>query len=125
MILRVRVIAAKLENLSSIPENHMVKERTDSHKCSSDLHADMLWHMCTHTGTDTIHDLIQIYTIRLSRKNMCIHFSDARFNNDIKLELGYSSVVEQLLSLCEAWSLLQSNFSKTNRQKKSKWPTTK
>lgn len=41
MVLKVRVIAAKLgnlENLSSIPENLMVKERTDSHKCSSALY---------------------------------------------------------------------------------------
>jgi hypothetical protein len=38
MFLRVRVFAAKLKNLSSIPEIHMVKERTDSHMCSSDLY---------------------------------------------------------------------------------------
>lgn len=50
LALWVTVLDAKPEDLSSTPRTHMVKERTDSHKLSSDsIHPS--WHV--HTDTDT------------------------------------------------------------------------
>lgn len=48
IVQRVRVIAAKLDDLSSIPENHMVKESTDSHKSFSDHYTRAVAHVHLH-----------------------------------------------------------------------------
>lgn len=86
MVQRVKVIAAKLDDLSSIPEKHMVKERTDSHKSSSDHY--------THAVTRARHSTWMDKSLNceaLKEKDMYIHFSDNGFDNDIKSELGHSS----------------------------------
>lgn len=47
MVQQVKVFATKLDNLSSIPENHMVERETNSYKLPQyliiDIHCDM-WH---------------------------------------------------------------------------------
>ena len=48
----IKVLAAKSSNLSWIPRTHLgKKERTNSHKLSSDLHTTTM--VCTHTHTHT------------------------------------------------------------------------
>lgn len=48
MIQQVKSPAAKPDNLSSIPGNHMVEERTDSHMYR-DMHVSPCTHMYLHS----------------------------------------------------------------------------
>lgn len=45
----------KPDGLSSIPGTHRKEETLKFVELSSDLHTQMLWHMCAHTNISYIH----------------------------------------------------------------------